>query len=83
MSPVPCPLFIVLMFIVLLFVSNFCKVGGVRFPGEVGELAAFAGVPYLEVDHLVGLHSRHYLGETVGQEALHYPLGSLPVHLKT
>ena len=28
--------------------GNFCwKVGGVRFPGEFGELAAYAGVPYL------------------------------------
>ena len=87
MSPVPCLLFTVLylclfMFIVFpIFVG--CKVGGVRFPGEVGKLAALAGLPYLEVDHLVGLHFRHYLGEPVGQEALHYPLGSLPVHLKT
>ena len=28
--------------------GNFCwKVGGVRFPGEFGELAAYASVPYL------------------------------------
>ena len=35
------------------------KVGGVRFPSEVGKLAAQVGVPYLEVDHLVGFHPRH------------------------